>query len=325
MSQFRTGRIVRVVGIVFMLSVFLTGCSTVGYYMNLWQASRAGARYYRNYEPGVRDLAYTEISEVELDVYSPETGTGHPVLVFIHGGGWNKYDKELFAPVAMQLVPRDMVVVIPDYTLHPDAGYEQMARETAAAVAWTFENISDYGGDPEQVVLSGHSAGGHLSGLVALDGRWLGEEGYAPTELCGWVGLSGVYSADRQLAYEQESGGEAPVMTEVMGGRDHFPAASPESYVEEFAAGAEAVEAAGAGAGAARLPRITLIHGARDETVPVSMSEALAGAFAAEGVPVELKIYPESGHSDFLFDGLADENAPVLLDLSEAVGICGDR
>lgn len=311
----------RAFGIVLILSVFLSGCSTVGYYMNLWQASRAGARYYRNYEPGVRDLAYTETSEVELDVYSPETGSGHPVLVFIHGGGWNKYDKELFAPVAMQLVPRDMVVVIPDYTLHPDAGYEQMARETAAAVAWTFENIADYRGDPEQVVLSGHSAGGHLSGLVALDERWLGEYGYEPADLCGWVGLSGVYSADRQLAYEQESGGEAPVMTEVMGGRDNFPAASPESYVEAFARGGAAagVEAA---AGDAALPRITLIHGAQDETVPVSMSEALAEAFAAEGVPVELKIYPESGHSDFLFDGLADENAPILRDLSRAVGMC---
>jgi acetyl esterase/lipase len=288
--------------------VALSGCRTLSnasFYWNLWRASRAGDRYYENHEPGVRDLAFTDVSDVRLDVYSPDESGSYPVLVFVHGGGWNKYDKKLFAPVAMKLVPRDLVVVIPDYTLHPDAGYRQMAREVAASVAWTMNNIDVYGGDPDRIVLSGHSAGGHLSGLVAFDESWLAEHGHSPSELCGWVGLSGVYDIDAQMAFERETGGTAPVMTAVMGGEANFPAASPISYV-----------------GAADVPQGWLIHGAEDTTVPVSISHAMADALRAADVPVELLIYPESGHSDFLFEGLSDDNARVLEDLVAATESC---
>ncbi len=301
------------VGIVLLALIGLSGCATLsdaGYYFNLWRASRAGDRFYRNYEPGERDVAFTEVSDVRLDVYSPEEGDGHPVLIFVHGGGWDKYDKQLFAPVAMQLVPRDLVVVIPDYTLYPDATYRQMSREVAAAVAWTFDHIDAYGGDPDRVVLSGHSAGGHLSGLVALDGSWLAEFDHSPDELCGWVGLSGVYDVAAQMAFERAGGGEAPVMTAVMEGEENFPAASPITYIR--------------GGAAAHPPVIRLIHGALDETVPVSMSTDFAERLEAAGLPVELTIYPESDHADFLFEGLTDDNARVLLDLTETVRGCAE-
>ena len=293
----------------------VSGCAVLrnaGFYWNIARANRAGARFYRTYDRLERDVAFTEVSDARLDVYSPPSGDDHPVLVFVHGGGWDSYDKELFAPVAMQLLPRNMVVVIPDYTLHPEATYEQMARETAAAVAWTLENVDAYGGDSDRVVLSGHSAGGHLSGLVALDPRWLAEHGRSPDELCGWIGLSGVYDVDAQMAFERERGGEAPVMTAVMEGEENFPEASPVTW----AARATSADAA------ATVDEVWLIHGVRDETVPVGMSEQLATVLDEAGVRNRLLLYPDRGHSDFLFDALSDPGARVLDDIATAVHGC---
>ena len=316
----RTARTALTIAALLITAATLTGCRTLSnasFYWNLWRASRAGDRFYENHEPGVRDLAFTSVSDVRLDVYSPDEEGSYPVLVFVHGGGWNKYDKKLFAPVAMKLVPRDLVVVIPDYTLHPDAGYRQMSREVAAAVAWTLDHVDEYGGDPNRIVLSGHSAGGHLSGLVAFDESWLAEQGHSPGELCGWVGLSGVHDIDAQMAFERETGGTAPVMTAVMGGEDNFPAASPISYV-----GADRAAPRSDARAPADVPRAWLIHGDRDSTVPVGISRSMADRLRAADIPVDLLIYPESGHSDFLFEALSDDKARVLEDLVSATSAC---
>ncbi len=316
-------------------ALLLSGCSTfdnIGFYWNVWRASRAGNDYYENHEGGAREIAYTDISDVRLDVYSPDdqtegaaadadnadgTADGYPVFLFIHGGGWDKYDKKTFAPVAMRLVPREMVVVIPDYSLHPDAGYEQMSRELAAAVAWTRNEIDAYGGDPDRIVLAGHSAGGHLSGLLAFDERWLGELGHSPAELCGWIGLSGVYDIDAQIAFERSTGGEAPVMTAVMGGEANFPAASPISYITSNTAPLAADNAEAAAPG-----EITLIHGARDTTVPLGITQEFAAQLRRAGLEPDVLVYSESGHSDFLFEGLSDPDARVLEDIARAVTGC---
>ena len=87
---------------------------------NLLQTYRTARRFYTNYENLTRDVVFDPTLEPRLDVYSPSTGTGHPVLLFAHGGAWRSYHKELFAPVAMTMLPEGLVVVIPDYTLYPD-------------------------------------------------------------------------------------------------------------------------------------------------------------------------------------------------------------
>jgi acetyl esterase/lipase len=93
----------------------------------------------------------------------------------------------------MKLIPEGIVVVIPDHTLYPEARYEQMAREVAAAVSWTPESIENYGGNPRHIVLAGHSAGAHLTGLVLLAPRFLRAHGHSASEISGWVRMSGPY------------------------------------------------------------------------------------------------------------------------------------
>ncbi len=139
----------------------------------LVKAYRAARSFQARYPHFERDVIFDPDMEPRLDVYWPPTGEGHPVLVFVHGGSWKDYSKDLFAPVAMKLVPEGIVVVIPDYTLYPEAGYEEMAAEVAAALNWTLENVAAYGGDPRRVVVAGHSAGAHLASLALLDERFL--------------------------------------------------------------------------------------------------------------------------------------------------------
>ena len=278
---------------------------TLAFYGRLFQAYRTSRRFYAEYPHLARDVAFDPQLGPRLDVYSPEAGDNHPVLVFVHGGSWKDYDKKLFAPVAMRLLPLGMVVVIPNYTLHPDADYEQMASEVAAAVSWTLEEIQNYGGDPQRVILAGHSAGGHLSGLVLMDPRFLGAYGHSSDEICGWIGLSGVYDVRAEYDYWANKGSEPKVILEVMGGEQHFAQASPITYVR------------------ADLPPILLIHGDEDRTVPVEIAMNLQEALETAGIQSRLKLYRNAGHSDFLFRGLADESAPIVTDIADFVQACG--
>jgi acetyl esterase/lipase len=105
-----------------------------------------------------------------LDVYQPrEPGTGRPVLLQIHGGGWvigNKEEQGL--PLMTHLSARGWVCVAPNYPLSPRATWPEHLIAIKQSLAWIRRNIADYGGDPSYVVVTGGSAGGHLAAMVAL-------------------------------------------------------------------------------------------------------------------------------------------------------------
>ena len=277
----------------------------IGFYLDLYRVHRMAQSFYAEYEHIARNVTFDPLLDPRLDVYSPATGTHNPVVVFVHGGSWKDYDKVLFAPVAFKLLPEEFVVVIPDYTLHPDAGYEQMAREVAAVLSWTLENIEAYGGDPEHVVIAGHSAGGHLLGLAVMDPRFLAATGHSSDEICGLVSLSGVYDIQAEYDFWLAKGVEPKVISEVMGGPENFAQASPISYVR------------------AVLPPLLLIHGDEDKTVPDGISTRFHRALQTTGAQSELIIYPGKGHSDYLVSALSQSNAPLVAQISNFVRSCG--
>jgi acetyl esterase/lipase len=111
--------------------------------------------------------------ELKLNVYSPENiDTKKDVIIFLHGGGWNKGKRSQYDFFGKRMARKDVVGVIMDYPLSPKANYNDMAIATAKAVKWVHENISKYGGDPERIFISGHSAGGHLAALVAVKQKY---------------------------------------------------------------------------------------------------------------------------------------------------------
>ncbi len=108
-----------------------------------------------------------------LNVFSPsKKGKLKPVLIFVHGGNWNSGKKGLYSFFGSRFARKGIVTVLPGYAKSPDANYATMAQQIAASVKWTKENISRYGGDPNKIFISGHSAGGHLAALISLDSQY---------------------------------------------------------------------------------------------------------------------------------------------------------
>jgi acetyl esterase/lipase len=119
----------------------------------------------------LRDITYADGHERHvLDVYRPAGGCKNaPVLLQIHGGGWmigNKHEQAL--PLVYHLAARGWVVVTPNYRLSPQARFPDHLVDCKRALAWVRTNVADYGGDPGFVAVSGGSAGGHLTALMAL-------------------------------------------------------------------------------------------------------------------------------------------------------------
>ncbi len=105
----------------------------------------------------------------KLDLYFPAQKTGFTTIVWFHGGGITSGNK--FIPE--KLKEQGMAVVAVNYRLNPKVNCPAYIEDAAAAVAWTFNHIAGFGGDPEKIVVSGHSAGGYLASMVGLDKKWL--------------------------------------------------------------------------------------------------------------------------------------------------------
>lgn len=274
---------------------------TFKWYLTFYRVNITARRFYAKYEGLSRDVTFHPSRSPKLDVYSPQSGTDHPVFIYIHGGSWQMYDKLTFAPVAKTLLPEEMVVVIPDYTLHPDADFEQMTNEVAAAVSWTLENITYYNGDPKRIIVAGHSAGAHLATLALMDTRFLNAFGHDQSEVYGLVGMSGVYDIQAQDAYHQTIGVDSAAMTTIMQGRDNFAKASPINYHP------------------ADLPPTLLIHGDQDTTVPVDITVNFHSQLMAAGHQSELKLYEGVDHTSYLFDAVMKKRSRTITDLSQFV------
>ncbi len=133
------------------------------------------------YQEATKSAAGGNLLEAQkLDVFVPKKvkkGEDLPVLLFVHGGNWTAGHRGLYRWFGSRLARKGMMAVVMDYPLSPAARYEDMARSTAQAVAWVSRHAAGYGANPNRIFISGHSAGGHLSALVALDKRYLKEAG----------------------------------------------------------------------------------------------------------------------------------------------------
>lgn len=111
----------------------------------------------------------SKITNQQLNIFTPRaSGTLHEVLIFIHGGSWNSGDKSQYSFLGSNFARKGIVTVIIDYPLSPTATYKEMADASAQAVLWVKNNIHAYGGDPNKIFISGHSAGGHLAALISI-------------------------------------------------------------------------------------------------------------------------------------------------------------
>lgn len=126
-------------------------------------------------------------SRCKLDIYYPENSQGFATLIWFHGGGLKEGEK--YCPE--DLLPFNLCVVSVDYRLSPESKAPSYIQDAAAAVAWVFNNIKDYRGNPEKIFISGHSAGGYLTSMIGLDKQWLEYFGIDANRIAGLIPLSG--------------------------------------------------------------------------------------------------------------------------------------
>lgn len=150
----------------------------------------------------VREVPYwddpaADARKHRLDLFLP-TGTGWPVLVFIHGGGWTSGDKglrvggaDIYGNIGRFYASRGIGVAVVNYRLQPGVRWPEQLSDVARAVAWVHANVARYGGDPGTIILGGHSAGGQLAARLALDPAPLAALGVDRRVVKGLVSVSG--------------------------------------------------------------------------------------------------------------------------------------
>jgi len=146
-----------------------------------------------------------------LDVYYPEGVKDFTTVVFFHGGSLTSQDR--FIPERLKGV--GLAVVAASYRLSPKVHAPAYIEDAAAAVAWTFQHIAEFGGATDRVFVSGLSAGAYLTGLIGLDKRWLAVHGVDANRIAGLILLSGQVITHAAIKDERGTDSRQPIIDEL--------------------------------------------------------------------------------------------------------------
>ncbi len=151
-------------------------------------------------EPGshllVQDLLYRaddgQLSDLEkekcrLDIRYPKKSPGFVTVVWFHGGGLTGGTRS----IPSELDRNDIAVVAVSYRLHPTVTAPAYIEDAAAAVAWVFDHIAEYGGSADRIVVSGHSAEGYLASMIGFEKKWLAAHKIDANRIAGLAPFSG--------------------------------------------------------------------------------------------------------------------------------------
>lgn len=129
----------------------------------------------------------------KLDVYTPRDQSTQklPVVFWIHGGGWQVGDKSDVGLKPKVMTERGFLFVSTNYRLLPEVGMEELIKDVAKSLGWVYRNITRFGGDPNQIIVGGHSAGAQLAALICVDSRYLATEQVPFDVLRGCVPVDG--------------------------------------------------------------------------------------------------------------------------------------
>jgi acetyl esterase/lipase len=243
------------------------------------------------------NVAYASTVGIEphlqsLDIYHAESNSvQRPVIIFVHGGGWIGGDKSDVAAKPEFFVHAGYVFVSINYRLSPQAKFPANVQDVATAIIWTIQNIAHYGGDPKQIYLFGHSAGGHLVTLVATDERYLKEQGFGLQVIRGVISLD-TAGYDLSVFASRCKNYALPEPYSIAFGQDPsvWTIASPVTYIQ---------------AGKS-IPRMIIIYsgdvGIGSNVRRELMAREFVDRLTAVHVPSELIGVPEKNHNDINTD-----------------------
>jgi arylformamidase len=141
------------------------------------------------------NIVYGDRDAQQIDLFLPGT-LNPPLHIFIHGGYWQWNDRRPYAFVAEQLVPAGAAVATVGYPLCPSVGFRELCDSVRTAIAYLWRHAVDYGYDRDRIHISGHSAGGHLTALMAAT-NWPLVDGDLPINLIkSAIPISGVFDLE---------------------------------------------------------------------------------------------------------------------------------
>lgn len=256
-----------------------------------------------------RDLVYALVDgrELALDMYwHPGAGAPEPVVVWIHGGAWMMGDKS-WIPPTLPLLSVGFAMASIDYRLSQEAIFPAQIEDCKAAIRWLRANAARYNLDPDRVGAWGESAGGHLAALLGAAGdvvawdRLSGDQACSSRvqAVCDWFGPSDLLQMGAMKSGFDHNAADAPEALLIGGpvqeNRQQAMQANPITYITS------------------ETPPFLIIHGERDDVVPVGQSELLHRALVEAGVESTLMIVPGMGH------GVMELGAEQLAEISRSV------
>ncbi|WP_288338638.1 alpha/beta hydrolase [uncultured Sphingomonas sp.] len=238
-----------------------------------------------------RDVVYQTLPGYRpqiVDIYVPPAKGPHPLILYIHGGGWvsghTRHSGALadFPKVLASLAGEGFVVASLEYRLSGEAKFPAQLQDANAALRFLRAHAADYGIDPTRVGVWGGSAGGHLAALTAVSCRDTGLDPAAANDGCVQAAVTwyGVYDFRGMTATpDGNSAGKRLLGCEGTCPDDKLAAVSPVTHI------------------GAKDPPFLLIHGEDDKVVPVAQSRLGEAALRKAGVKVEAIYIPGVDHS----------------------------
>lgn len=137
------------------------------------------------------DMRFGPTVEETVDIF-PAEDPNAPILVFIHGGYWRILSSKEFSLVAHAPVAAGYTVVVTNYSLCPKVTISEITRQSRAALAWLYQTDFEFNGNRNEIYVSGHSAGGHQTGML-LNTDWENEYGLPADIIKGGLSISGLF------------------------------------------------------------------------------------------------------------------------------------
>lgn len=138
-------------------------------------------------------------SQCRLDFYYPTNVKNYATIVWFHGGGITGGNKE----IPKELMDKGVAIIGVGYRLSPKAKAPAYIEDAAAAVAWAFKHIEQFGGSKKLIFVSGHSAGGYLGMMLTLDKQYLSKHGIDANGIAGLIPFSGQAITHFTVRHEQ--------------------------------------------------------------------------------------------------------------------------
>ena len=151
----------------------------------------------------ITDICYCQQTNQYLDVHLPECDQ-FPVFLYFHGGGLEAGDKAAKRndPFIKHLTDLGIAVASANYRMYPTAKYPDFIEDAAAATAWVFENMKNYG-QVTDIYVGGSSAGGYLSQMLCFDKHYLAKHGLVPMDITGFIHDAGQPTAHFNVLRER--------------------------------------------------------------------------------------------------------------------------